>query len=173
MADLRDPNKAAAIPGWPEYTVSDVGEVRRVKATYGATPGKTLKWCVMKNGYAKVSLCRGSKRQEFLVHRLVAMAFIGDPHGKDVCHFDGNKLNNSVGNLRIDSRTGNMADQIRMGKTPRGERSGTNKYTAAQVAAIRERMACGVSVSQIHIETGIPRPTLYGFRKGATWAWMQ
>lgn len=173
MNEMRDPNKAAPIPGWPEYTVDQCGEVRRVKPATGAKQGRALKWTVMNTGYAKVSLCRGSRRQEFLVHRLVAMAFIGDPQGMDVCHFDGDKLNNSVSNLRIDSRTGNMADQIRMGKTPRGEKSGSNKYTAEQVAAIRQRMACGVSVSQIHIETGIPRPTLYGFRNGATWSWMR
>ena len=165
-------NNDLQIPNWPEYTISKNGEVRRVTGACGAVVGKTLKWTILKNGYAKVALCRDSCRKEYLVHRLVALTYIGDAEGLDVCHFDGDKLNNNLENLRIDTRKGNMADQIRMGKTPRGEKCGSNKYTAEFVKSIKNKLANGVSVSFLHNETGIPRPTLYGIKSGATWAWL-
>jgi hypothetical protein len=160
------------IPGWPEYTISKDGDVRRVEGACGAVVGKKLKWSILKNGYAKVSLCRDSCRKEYLVHRLVAITYIGDAVGFDVCHFDGNKLNNTLENLRIDTRKGNMADQIRMDKTPRGEKCGSNKYTANFVKNLKIKMSQGVSVSSLHNETGIPKPTLYGIKSGATWGWL-
>jgi hypothetical protein len=173
--EIRDPNKAVdfiPIPGWPEYEISRAGEIRRVKPGMGAQTGKALKWQKLENGYAKVSLCRDSKRKEFLVHRLVALAFIGEAGEDDVCHFDGDKWNNHVDNLRIDSRKGNMADQIRMGKTPRGEKSGSNKYTAEQMRTLRARLHAGESVTALSTETGIPKSTLYGLRAGQTWGWL-
>lgn len=160
------------IPGWPEYEISEAGEIKRTTAGMGATPGKSLKWQFLKNGYAKVSLCRDSKRKEYLVHRLVAITYLGTADGMDVCHFDGNKANNHLDNLRIDDRKGNMADQIRMGKTPRGEKSGSNKYTVERVKALRDRLAKGESVPALSAETGIPKSTLYGMRCGQTWGWL-
>mgnify|MGYP003636541207 CR=1 FL=1 len=160
------------IPNWPEYTISTSGEVRRVVGACGAVVGKTLKWTILKNGYAKVALCRDSCRKEYLVHRLVALTYIGNAKGLDVCHFDGNKLNNNIENLRIDTRKGNMADQIRMGKTPKGEKCGSNKYSSEFVKSIKNKLTNGVSVTFLHNETGIPRPTLYGIKSGATWAWL-
>lgn len=160
------------IPGWPEYTISQHGEIKRVKASTGAVVGKSLKWTVTNAGYAKVSLCKNSVRKEYLVHRLVALTYIGDQSGMDVCHFDGVKLNNTLANLRIDSRKGNMRDQIRMGKTPRGEKSGSNKYPESMIKEIKQRISSGSSVSDLHRQTGIPIPTLYGIRSGVNWGWL-
>ena len=160
------------IPGWPEYEINQDGHVRRVKASFGTRPMKTVNWCRMSNGYAKVSLCRDSKRKEFLVHRLVALAFIGDPDGMDVCHYDGDKLNNCIENLRIDTRKGNMADQIRMEKTPRGEKCGSNKYTADFVKQLKQELHGGISVTDLSNKYDIPKPTLYGIRSGANWGWL-
>jgi hypothetical protein len=165
-------NTNTQIANWPEYTISTSGEVRRVVGACGAVVGKTLKWTILKNGYAKVALCRDSCRKEYLVHRLVALTYIGNAKGLDVCHFDGDKLNNNIENLRIDTRKGNMADQIRMGKTPKGEKCGSNKYSSEFVKSIKNKLTNGVSVTFLHNETGIPRPTLYGIKSGATWAWL-
>ena len=160
------------IPGWPEYEISTDGAVRRIAKACGATVMKTLKWQILKNGYAKVALCRDAKKREYLVHRLVAMTFIGEPGSLDVCHCDGDKLNNSLANLRIDTRKGNMADQIKFGLTPRGERCGSNKYTAEQVLALRKRMDDGENVCALGRETGIPAPTLYNIKNRSNWGWL-
>jgi hypothetical protein len=165
-------NTHTPIPNWPEYTINHQGEIKRITGGCGAQVGKTLKWTILKNGYAKVALCKDSCRTEYLVHRLMAMTFLGDPQGFDVCHYDGNKLNNCIENLRIDTRKGNMQDQIRMNKTPRGEKSGSNKYTTEQIKSIKQRLSAGESVSSIHHETGIPKSTLYGIKDKRIWAWL-
>ncbi len=58
-----------------------------------------------KNGYARVQL----NNKDFFVHRLVAATFIRQLKEKEeVNHIDGNKLNNSLNNLEIVSRTENQ-----------------------------------------------------------------
>lgn len=160
------------IPGWPEYQISKYGDVSRIAPACGAVVGKNLKWQILKTGYAKVSLCRGSVRREYLVHRLVAMTYIGDPSGMDVCHFDGNKTNNALSNLRIDNRKGNMRDQIRMEKTPRGEKSGSNKYSESLIKIVKEKLLAGENVSSLHLATGIPKTSLYSIKRGDNWGWL-
>lgn len=50
--------------------------------------------------YATVSLKRGTKRQSFQVHRLVAITFLPNPNNLPcVNHIDENTLNNAVDNL--------------------------------------------------------------------------
>jgi len=59
-------------------------------------------------GYAAVTLCRSGERRDFLIHRLVAMHFIPNPYRlEEVNHVDGDKRNNSVGNLEWVDRSGN------------------------------------------------------------------
>lgn len=51
-------------------------------------------------GYKRVHITTSGKRKCCGVHRLVAMAFIPNPHNKpDVNHIDGIKANNHVSNL--------------------------------------------------------------------------
>ena len=93
------------------YQVSNLGRVRRLAYTYKknnrwgefdykATPGIARYW-VGKDGYQHIKLCKAdSTKQSFLVHRLVAMAFVeGYQDGYDVNHKDENKQNNRADNL--------------------------------------------------------------------------
>lgn len=76
----------------PNWQVSDVGGLIRNRKT------KELKSTYIQNkGYPMVSL--DGKR--YLIHRLVAEAFIPNPENKPcVDHIDGNKLNADASNLR-------------------------------------------------------------------------
>lgn len=162
-----------AIPDWPEYEIDRNGRVFRVAANFGTRPGKELKWTVMNIGYAKVSLCRNSKRREYLVHRLVAMTFIGPiQDGMEVCHEDGTRLNNCVENLRIDTRKGNSADTIRHGRSPRGTRCGSNKYPQSLIVQIRNDLSDGVKATSISKDLQIPLSTVYGIGNRQTWGWL-
>ena len=61
---------------------------------------RELKPKVDRYGYKVVSLSKGGSSYHFTVHRLVALAFLEKPIGKDcVNHIDENKLNNDVSNL--------------------------------------------------------------------------
>lgn len=84
------------IDNFPGYMISNTGDVISVK---GKKP-KVLKGKVDKYGYHCVCLRRDNKNYHFTVHRLVAKAFISNPHNKPtVNHKDGNKLNNNYTNL--------------------------------------------------------------------------
>ena len=62
--------------------------------------GRILKPMKDNNGYLKVKLCKDGKEKAFTVHRLVAEAFLPNPHNYPcVNHKDENKQNNNVSNL--------------------------------------------------------------------------
>ena len=77
------------------YQVSNTGLIRSIKkAPY------ILKCDHQKNGYQRVYLWLGNSKKNYLVHRLVAEAFIPNPNClPEVNHLDENKDNNDVNNL--------------------------------------------------------------------------
>lgn len=87
------------------YYISSLGRVR------GPGGVKTLKHNT--SGYLATDIYeKGSpsgKKRRYLVHRLVACAFIPNPYGKpEVNHKDGNKTNNQVENLEWCTKEENM-----------------------------------------------------------------
>jgi hypothetical protein len=82
------------IPGYDgRYRISSEGKVYR-------HDGAELRGNVNSYGYHVVSLMKQGKKTDCKVHRLVAIAFLPNPHGYEcVNHIDGDKLNNDVSNL--------------------------------------------------------------------------
>lgn len=81
------------------YQVSNTGKVRSLN--YRRT-GKTkvIKQSTDKLGYKSVFLCKDGKNKGYLVHRLVALAFIPNPNNYPVInHKDENPSNNYYKNL--------------------------------------------------------------------------
>lgn len=77
----------------PNYLISSKGTVINKKTK------RKLKHQI-KKGYHRLELSTINGRKHFLVHRLVAQAFIPNPQNKpQVNHIDGNKDNNAVENL--------------------------------------------------------------------------
>ena len=89
------------------YQVSNWGRVRSldrwIKSCYGSKQfirGKILKLCIGLSNYLFVSLCKNGKHTNFLVHRLVAEAFLDNPDNlPQVNHKDEDKQNNHYLNL--------------------------------------------------------------------------
>lgn len=146
--------------GFPDYHVSDLARVMRVGRAKGARAGRYLLAAKSKNGYMTVHLNAGNKSSTQYVHRLVAAAFVGDPAGMDVCHIDGSRDNNRASNLRIDTRKGNMVDQLSHGTRLRGEAHHLSKYTDAQMTEAFRRLDAGESRALIAAELGINAATL-------------
>jgi hypothetical protein len=133
-----DPEQWRPVPGYEgSYEVSDHGRVRSLDrqvphAKYGTMRVRgALLQPFDAHGRAGVTLHRGGKRRETLVHSLMLEAFVGPrPPGHEACHGDGDKGNNRLANLRWDTTSANVLDQVRHGvhrqsrKThcPRGHR---------------------------------------------------
>jgi hypothetical protein len=111
------------IPGHDGYEASDKGRVRsldRVVVRRSGRPmpvlGRILKSAPNRSGYPVVRLGGGNHKK---VHRLVLEAFVGAcPPGMEGCHWDDDKLNNRLSNLRWDTRSANNHDRVRNGRHP-------------------------------------------------------
>ena len=89
------------------YQASNLGRMRSLdrwvkgpNSSIRFCKGRILKPCTTKDGYLLVNLCKNGKVKSFLVHRLVAEAFIDNTDNlPQVNHKDENPLNNVVSNL--------------------------------------------------------------------------
>jgi hypothetical protein len=109
-------------------------------------------------GYRQVNLYRESKVKNFLVHRLVAAAFLGPiPKGMQVNHKDGDKENNSVDNLEFMTPEENREHAIRTGLTPcsKGEANVRAKLKEAQVREMRSLRQAKVKLADLASRFGI------------------
>lgn len=89
-----------------KYYISSMGRVKSYQGRYA----HLLKLYTNQRGYLRVDIKSG-KRRTYLVHQLVALAFIpnDNPIEKDtVDHIDMDKTNNTVENLRWLSRADNV-----------------------------------------------------------------
>ena len=109
------------------YQVSNIGTIRSlpriVNCLYNQTrqlPSKTFKVHKQNRGYLFINVSKNNKPKNLLVHRLVAEAFLSNPHNfKEVNHKDGNKENNNVDNLEWCTASYNkkhMYDNLLSGK---------------------------------------------------------
>jgi len=91
------------------YEVSNTGLVRTVA-------GKELKPYLHKQGYLRIKLTSGGTRKSFLIHRLVAEAFIPNEHElPTINHKDGDPSNNDVSNLEWCTQKENVAHAVETG----------------------------------------------------------
>ena len=112
------------IDGWEgRYQISSMGRVRtnnykrtgKVKIMNGVTDIRGYKNIAFREGGA------GSKQKHFMVHRLVAKAFIPNPNNKPfVNHLNGNRSDNRVENLEWCTKEENEIHKIYVLKKPSG-----------------------------------------------------
>lgn len=89
------------------YQISNLGRVRSCEGKSGDYSIRAPRFCG--KGYRSITLHDSGKRRYFLIHRLVAEAFLENPHGfPQVNHKDGNKQNNCVNNLEWCTNSENM-----------------------------------------------------------------
>lgn len=81
--------------------------------------GKVLKPEVIKRGYLRYVLSKNGVRRKILGHVIVLKTFVGEcPEGMESCHWNGVHSDNRITNLRYDTRSNNVRDNIRNGVHP-------------------------------------------------------
>jgi|SRR6267378_983651 len=160
--------------GW--YEVSNAGRVRSVDRWINFSDGRRRFYRGQLRalyedwfGYKKVTLQKNGNNKRAHVHHLVALAFIGPrPRGADICHSDGDHLNNVPSNLRYDTRKANHGDTIKHGRQPRGESSYAAKLTNRKVLAIR-RLRGKVTGRELALRFGTSPVNICNIQKRRRW----
>lgn len=161
-------------PSFPNYDVSNMGNVRRNKDGNGmAEAGRLLKQVTDRYGYKVVNPSRDGRGRSTAVHKLVCEAFHGpQPGGHQVAHGDGNRANNAAGNLRWATPLDNQRDRVQHGtSTWGGFRGRGHKLTVEQAAEIKALE--GVRPSQ-HVadEYGVSRRLVRRIWDNQTWEYV-
>ena len=135
-----------AIPGFPDYEVSNIGNVRSVDRSFVNSIGRH---CVLKGkpiiprlekGYHRVGV-RGEDRKKVMmsVHRAVALAFLPNPYSyATVNHINGIKNDNRVENLEWCSVKENIAHAYRNNLNGYADKSNEKISKINEVNAYKE-----------------------------------
>lgn len=95
------------IKDFPGYTITDDGKV----ISYKFKEPRVMKTWLQKSGYENIKLCKENHTYHFLIHRLVAEAFIPNPNNlPEVNHKNKIRNDNRVENLEWCSRKENLYD---------------------------------------------------------------
>lgn len=164
------------------YEVSNLGRVKRLAGVVARTRGgrfqgkvgpfsvqeKILAFHVnyaggRQGGRLMATLTKNGKGRQFLVHRLVALAFIPNPENlSDATHIDHNPLNNAVSNLEWLSHRQNIRDSVHAGRWRK-------KLSEDMVREIQRRAATGESQVSIAKELDIAYGTVNSIATGRSW----
>lgn len=134
-----------AIADFPDYAISNLGQVKRLTSRTCAKAGTILRQCWRggrgtHKGYLAVDLCRDGRKSTQSVHVLVTEAFHGRrPEGMVPNHRDGDTANNRSSNLEWATQSRNVQHAYDLGLADaKGERNGQAKLTEQEVIAIRQ-----------------------------------
>jgi len=167
------------IEGFPDYEVSDLGRVKRIRSYNNYKAGKILRPCVGKNRYAHLTLCADGVQKIVSIHVIVALAFVGPKPTPlhEVNHKDFTRTNNVYTNLEWKTKSGNAKHRSAHPEwlTPSqrdpdcmasGDKHGMVKIPDAQLPVILLKLSIGVTPQQLADQYGFSRTTIRRIKDG-------
>lgn len=158
------------IPGFEgRYAVTKDGRVWSHKRN--GTDGRWLRFFQDKRGYLRTSLVTNSRPKHFMVHRLVAITFLGKRFDlKFVNHKNGVKTDNRVGNLEWCTMLHNRRHAIKTGLwTCFGQNHYRSKLTVEQVVELRALRSKGWKLVALGARYGISHTAVSYILRRKTW----
>jgi len=121
-------------------------------------------------GYPQVNLRKNGRTLHTTVHRLVAKAFVPNPH-KKLCtnHKDGDKTNNRCGNIEWVTKGENNTHAHATGLMPDVEKSHLAKLTWSDVESIRKGYEHGSTEKELVKLYEVSRQTISRVINYKTW----
>ena len=124
------------IQSCPRYEASTLGRIRHVVSLRIRKPYWNNRWSSFQ---LTMGCARDGNARSFLVHRLVAEAFLGScPTGREVNHIDGDRHHNWPAKLEYVTHKQNMEHASRTFLQHPGERTATAKLREPQIREIRQ-----------------------------------
>lgn len=135
--------------------------------------GRVLVPHKLKTGYWAVTLAYDKVERKRTIHQLIMEEF-GPPRPVPraiVRHWDDDKDNNALDNLRWGTRSDNSNDAVRNGRMSAsiGERHPQAKLSYEKAAYIREALDAGVSMGTLARKFGVHTGTIFQVKWGMTW----
>jgi len=168
------------------YTISNFGHIR---SYHIRTRGKALK-SSLSGGYLTVHLRKNGKRKHAHVHKLVALAFLGDPPAPEynyylkryilyiANHKDGIKTNNNTGNLEWKTVSEDALHAYALGLrhasgwtyNKEGETNPSAKLTEEDIPKIRKLVECDrLTCEQVSERFQVTKSTISRIVRRKTW----
>lgn len=167
------------IPGYDDrYEVSDMGRarswVRRGRNVARSVVPHILTQTRNTGGYLQIYIIRSGGASVCVnVYKLVLAAFVGPRCPGMVCrHLDGNRENNTLGNLAYGTQHDNQMDAIFNEVRTGGRRIKSHKLHPEQVSQIRIRFAAGETTRSLGKEFGVAASTICMAVSGVTWSYI-
>ena len=144
------------------WEISDSGHVRNKVSK------RELRLRLRRDGYLDVKL----NYKRYLVHRLVAAAFISNPQNlPQVNHKDGVRSNSNVTNLEWVDQKANMQHAIITGLFPsrKGESNGRSRITREMADQVHELLESGMRMCEIRDSLRVDYSIVNNIKRGLTW----
>jgi len=148
------------------YQISNLGGVKRMAHTIISKKGyssfypeRLMVPVLSTKGYWTIKLSLSGKSNRFLIHRLIAIAFIPNPENKPyINHKDGIKTNNDIPNIEWCTAKENQQHAydtgLKIGVRQKGEDHGSARLTESDIIAIRES---GLTSKELSKKYGVTR----------------
>lgn len=144
----------ALIPDYENYIISDKAEVINI------TTGKIVSVSKHKQGYRVVRVWKNNTTRLMKIYRLLAILFIPNPENKiQVNHLDGNRMNESLGNLEWVTASENMKHAFKNGLSrghfEKGSGHPLRKLSHSNILEIRMMRKQGYSLKELSAKFGV------------------